>query len=130
MIDSGAGIAAEDIPKLFKRFGKLDRTAKMNRQGIGLGLTIVKEIAELANGNIKVVSEGVGKGSCFTLNMIMDAQIDSELPTSWIQTQVRLARHRQEIEPVNKVISLGDDMQHLATFDEPNTEIPSNSIGV
>ena len=40
--DTGAGIAREDIPKLFNRFGKLHRTAAMNHEGIGLGLTIVK----------------------------------------------------------------------------------------
>ena len=40
--DTGAGIAIEDFPKLFTRFGKLQRTAEMNNEGIGLGLTIVK----------------------------------------------------------------------------------------
>ena len=44
--DSGQGITAEDIPKLFTRFGKLQRTAEMNSEGIGLGLTIVKQIVE------------------------------------------------------------------------------------
>ena len=40
--DTGTGIAAEDIPTLFKRFGKLQRTATLNNDGIGLGLMIVK----------------------------------------------------------------------------------------
>ena len=44
--DTGAGIAPEDIPNLFSRFGKLHRTAEMNHEGIGLGLTIVKQIVE------------------------------------------------------------------------------------
>ena len=44
--DTGAGIAQEDFPKLFSRFGKLHRTAEMNHEGIGLGLTIVKQIIE------------------------------------------------------------------------------------
>ena len=44
--DTGAGIAQEDISKLFNRFGKLHRTAEMNHEGIGLGLTIVKQIVE------------------------------------------------------------------------------------
>lgn len=43
--DNGVGIAAKEFPKLFTRFGKLHRTAEMNSEGIGLGLTIVKEIA-------------------------------------------------------------------------------------
>ena len=40
--DTGIGIAPDDIPKLFTRFGKLHRTAHMNSEGLGLGLTIVK----------------------------------------------------------------------------------------
>lgn len=40
--DTGVGLSTEDFPKLFTRFGKLHRTAKMNHEGIGLGLTIVK----------------------------------------------------------------------------------------
>ena len=44
--DTGVGIAEEDLPKLFTRFGKLVRTANINSEGIGLGLTIVEEIIE------------------------------------------------------------------------------------
>ena len=48
--DTGSGIAAEDLPKLFTRFGKLQRTAQMNSDGIGLGLTIVQGIIESGGG--------------------------------------------------------------------------------
>ena len=48
--DTGAGIAEDDFPQLFTRFGKLHRTAEMNSEGIGLGLTIVKKIVELSGG--------------------------------------------------------------------------------
>lgn len=42
VIDSGSGIAKEDMSLLFTRFGKLQRTANINNEGIGLGLNIVK----------------------------------------------------------------------------------------
>ena len=48
--DTGAGIAAKDLPRLFSRFGKLHRTAVMNHDGIGLGLSIVKQIVEQSGG--------------------------------------------------------------------------------
>ena len=48
--DTGVGIAAEDFPQLFTRFGKLHRTAAMNSEGIGLGLTIVKNIVSQSGG--------------------------------------------------------------------------------
>ena len=44
--DTGRGILPEDIPKLFTEFGKLQKTADINAEGIGLGLTIVKQIVE------------------------------------------------------------------------------------
>ena len=44
--DSGVGVDASDQPLLFSKFGKLQRTAEMNSEGIGLGLTIVKQIVQ------------------------------------------------------------------------------------
>ena len=69
--DTGAGIAEEDFDKLFSKFGKLHRTADMNHEGIGLGLTIVKQIIEKAGGDIQVFSTGLGKGSTFIFSMKM-----------------------------------------------------------
>lgn len=77
VIDSGKGIAQEDFNKLFTRFGKLHRTAAMNSEGIGLGLTIVKKIAESCGGTIDVSSPGIDQGSCFVFTMVMEqAQLE------------------------------------------------------
>ena len=57
--DTGVGITREETSKLFSRFGKLHRTAEMNHEGIGLGLTIVKQIVHHCGGTIDVLSNGV-----------------------------------------------------------------------
>ena len=57
--DTGRGIASEDLEKLFTRFGKLQRTAESNNEGIGLGLNIVRTIIEKAGGTIDVHSDGI-----------------------------------------------------------------------
>ena len=69
--DTGAGIAKDDFPKLFTRFGKLRRTAEINSEGIGLGLTMVKQIVETAGGLVGVYSKGSNEGSlfCFSMNL-------------------------------------------------------------
>ena len=54
--DTGSGIHKNDLPKLFSKFGKLHRTANMNSDGIGLGLTIVKQIVEKSGGKVSVKS--------------------------------------------------------------------------
>ena len=71
--DTGRGIAAEDLSKLFTRFGKLQRTASSNSEGIGLGLNIVRSIVEKAGGEINVHSDGINQGSLFYLFMPMKA---------------------------------------------------------
>ena len=71
VIDSGKGIAEKDLPNLFTRYGKLQRTASMNHEGIGLGLNISKQIVEQTGGQIYASSLGLGFGSQFTFSMIM-----------------------------------------------------------
>lgn len=56
VVDSGVGIAKDDYEKLFTRFGKLQRTAEINSEGLGLGLTIVKKIVEQSDGLVGVHS--------------------------------------------------------------------------
>ena len=66
--DTGQGIAQEHLPLLFERFYRTDPARARDSGGHGLGLPIVKEIAEAHHGSISVQSE-VGKGSVFTLTL-------------------------------------------------------------
>ena len=81
--DTGAGIAAEDLPKLFTPFSKLKKTEDLNSDGLGLGLTIVKQIVELAGGAISAHSEGLGKGSTFSFTMRLQALNKTDSETSF-----------------------------------------------
>lgn len=62
--DTGAGISEEDLPYIFERFYRTDRSRNSRSGGAGIGLTIVKAIVELHRGRILVHSE-VGKGTAF-----------------------------------------------------------------
>lgn len=64
--DTGIGISACDLVKLFKPFTQLDSSCSRQYEGTGLGLALAKELAELHGGTIFVESEP-GKGSTFTL---------------------------------------------------------------
>lgn len=55
--DTGVGIKKDDLPLLFKMFGKLQSTQQLNTHGIGLGLNICKTIIENLDGHIWVESE-------------------------------------------------------------------------
>tara|TARA_R110001592_G_scaffold66617_3_gene204611 strand:- start:2420 stop:4177 length:1758 start_codon:yes stop_codon:yes gene_type:complete len=67
IVDNGKGIAEEDLKIIFEEFQQSGDTAKT---GMGLGLTIVKQLAELQGIEYGLVSE-VGKGSCFWFNMAL-----------------------------------------------------------
>ena len=67
--DTGVGIDEELLPHIFDRFRQADASARRNFTGLGLGLTIVRNIVELHGGTIDVSSEGKDKGSTFTLSL-------------------------------------------------------------
>jgi two-component system, OmpR family, sensor histidine kinase VicK len=67
-IDTGGGIAAEDIPHLFQKFYRVDNSTTRTVSGTGLGLYICRKIVEMYNGRIWVESQ-VGHGSTFFINL-------------------------------------------------------------
>lgn len=72
LTDTGIGISAEDIPRLFRVFGQLDQSSTKKYQGTGLGLVICQRLVALMSGEIEIVSEGLGKGSTAIFNIIAD----------------------------------------------------------
>ena len=66
VIDTGIGIAQEDIGRLFQPFVQLDSALNRQFDGTGLGLTLVQKLADLHGGSVEVESEP-GKGSRFTI---------------------------------------------------------------
>ena len=67
--DSGIGIDPAEINKLFAKFSRTKDAGKTNVTGTGLGLYIAKKMAEAHRGDIKVFSDGVSKGTTFTVEL-------------------------------------------------------------
>ena len=76
--DTGVGMKPRDLNKLFKTFGKLNDTHKINKNGTGLGLNITKRIVNSMDGEITVESEE-NKGTIFKIYVILAVKNMEEL---------------------------------------------------
>jgi len=69
LTDTGVGIPAEAMPKLFTMFGRYRGEDEPDVAGLGIGLALARQLAEMHGGSIEAHSEGRGKGSTFTVRL-------------------------------------------------------------
>jgi PAS domain S-box-containing protein len=75
--DTGKGISADLLPKVFEIFNQEEAIPERSNAGLGLGLILVKQIVQLHKGEVKAESAGLGKGSCFSVILPL---IDEPVP--------------------------------------------------
>lgn len=97
--DSGAGIAKEDLTKLFHKFSRLDNsyTAVSTSGGTGLGLYISKSLVLLMHGSITVVSDGLSKGATFSFSLPVATEENLKHQSEFT---VKATGEVKELEPV------------------------------
>ena len=82
--DTGVGIAENNLSKIFERFHQVDASSTRKYQGVGIGLTLTKELVEKHGGELSVKSE-LGTGTCFTVQLPIkqthSANTDSNIKT-------------------------------------------------
>ncbi|MDY3558005.1 ATP-binding protein [Gemmata sp. JC673] len=76
--DTGLGIPAEMLPRVFDLFTQVGRTLDRADGGLGIGLTLVKSLVEMHGGTVAAASEGAGKGSEFTVRLPKLERDDSD----------------------------------------------------
>lgn len=67
--DTGIGIAADHMPRIFEMFAQVDHSLERSQGGLGIGLTLVKRLVEMHGGRVEARSEGLGKGAEFIVRL-------------------------------------------------------------
>ncbi len=78
VVDSGIGIPENELPHIFDRFYQSSSTDRLNQQGIGIGLALVREFTALHGGDVNVTSR-MGEGSCFTVQFPNDTSTTAKV---------------------------------------------------
>jgi PAS domain S-box-containing protein len=72
--DTGVGLPADLLPRLFEPFSQAERTPDRPGGGLGLGLSVVKGLVELHGGEVSAASEGPGRGAEFTVRLPLEPE--------------------------------------------------------
>jgi CheY-like chemotaxis protein len=92
VIDSGIGIAPDFLPYVFDRFRQQDASISRQHGGLGLGLSIAKQLVELHGGTIAVDSAGPDKGTTFTVRLPLTHEPAIAAAVAGVRTQVPIAQ--------------------------------------
>lgn len=124
--DSGQGISPEFLPFVFEIFRQADASSSRRQGGLGIGLALVKQLAELHGGRVKAESEGVGKGARFSVWIPL-----RELPVSTVALEnekpVGALRHkfilvvddsRETIDMLSRLLQMEGAFVHTARSGE------------
>ena len=85
--DNGIGISQAMLPQVFEMFTQADRSLERANAGLGVGLSLARQLVELHGGSIAGRSEGPGRGSAFTVELPVLARLASDPPAPAPQTR-------------------------------------------
>ncbi|HEY2148835.1 MAG TPA: hybrid sensor histidine kinase/response regulator, partial [Pirellulales bacterium] len=105
---NGIGLSADMLPVVFDMFMQADRSANRSQGGLGIGLTLVKNLVELHGGTIAAHSDGPGLGSEFVVRLPVSAVQQNERPRS--------GGHKPPDLPQRRVLVVDDNRDAAASL--------------
>jgi PAS domain S-box-containing protein len=111
VVDTGIGISPELQPRVFDLFAQGERSADRAQGGLGLGLALVKSLVQMHGGWVRCFSEGVGKGSCFTVSL---PKLTQDLPLQ--QKNPQRKEQQRNAGPSRNVLLVDDNVDAARTL--------------
>jgi signal transduction histidine kinase/CheY-like chemotaxis protein len=119
IIDTGIGIAPENMDKLFQSFVQIDSSLSRQYAGTGLGLALAKRIVEMHGGTVSVQSE-VSRGSCFTIALPLDLSTEiAAISSGPLEYPIAIATDFEEIQTIRSqtsILLVEDDEGNIETM--------------
>jgi signal transduction histidine kinase len=112
--DSGIGIEPQFLPFIFDRFRQADPGSTRRFGGMGLGLTIAKELMQLHGGTVRADSHGKDHGTTITLEFPVPAVLDQ--PGTWLRRRAGIEPPESRLDGVS-ILVVDDEPEVLATLE-------------
>jgi signal transduction histidine kinase/ActR/RegA family two-component response regulator len=114
--DTGIGLAPEMLDSVFEMFVQVDSTLERTNAGLGVGLSLARKLVELHGGTIAAYSEGLGRGSRFTVRLpiVVEPELPAKpTPAAFISTETyRILLADDNVDFVNSIGALLTAMGH------------------
>ena len=78
--DNGIGLEPEDLSRIFDLFSQVEHPSGRMKQGLGVGLSLVKSLVEMHGGSVAAFSEGLGKGTTFRVRLPLVTSVEEPRP--------------------------------------------------
>ncbi|HVZ89061.1 MAG TPA: response regulator [Polyangia bacterium] len=85
--DSGVGIPADQIDRIFNMFVRIDRSTNPTEPGLGIGLALSRRLAEMHGGSLTAASPGAGRGATLSLSLPATTRVQ-EAPSDWVRDPI------------------------------------------
>ena len=119
--DTGVGMTPEMVSRLFLPFSQADSTLDRSKGGLGLGLALVRGLAELHGGDVTAHSAGVGQGAEFVVRL----PLAMEKPAT-SQPGASATKSRRRILVIEDNLDVADSLRDVLTFGEHEIEVAYN----